>query len=121
MIKLPKELEPIERDYIFYDKEYGMCLEDTDYYFKEAWNDYIGMSVKDDFTTYKDEMKDDWRDEKENEGGVPPFVEWHESVHDFTPTFKDYVEHNMEQIISDFGSYLVDLVSPSDYFEDEVV
>lgn len=119
-MKFPSELKPTEKDYAYFYEHYDMDKEETDYYYKEAWKDFIDFSVKEDFKRYKEEIKDEWRNEIENEGreNVPPFDEWHECIYDFIPNLEGYMEKNKDEIFLNFSlQYVYDIASPHDYFE----
>ena len=116
--KLPEELEPVEADYDHYDKPpNNLNPEDTEEYYRLCWKDYIGGSVKEDFDLYTSEMKDDWREEKQEERDTPGFKEWHEAMHDYIPTLENYITQNKEDIFNDFKDYVKNIAEPSDYFE----
>jgi len=116
---LPKELKPTDEDYEYYLTKYGLDQNDTNWYYKQSWKDYIDISVKDEYKDYIYEMKDDWRDEKESEGDVPLFNEWHECVHEFEPTLENYINQNKEEIYNNYKEFIKDIVTPDDYFEDD--
>ncbi len=116
--KLPEELEPEEEDYIYFYKKYDLALENTEEYYRMVWKDYINDDVKEDYNQYKSEMRDEWREAKEDEDFVPPFSEWHEAVYDYVLSLETYIEHNKEEIFAEFKGYIKDICEPSLYFED---
>ena len=115
--KLPEELEPTDEDFVHFAQNHDLAIEDTEEYYRMAWKDYISGTVKDDFDTYKSEMRDDWREEKDSEPDTPSFKEWHEAMHDFIPTLENYITKNKDEVFRAFKEYVKEYCDPSDYFE----
>lgn len=117
--KLPEELEPTEEDYIYFDKKYDLALENTEEFYRMVWKDYIDDDVKEDYNRHKSEMKDEWREAKEDEDFVPPFNEWHEAVYDYVLSLETYIERNKDEIFNGFKEHIKEVAEPSMFFEDE--
>lgn len=117
--KLPEELEPTEEDYIYFDKKHDLALENTEEFYRMVWKDYIDDDVKEDYNQHKSEMRDEWREAKEDEDFVPPFNEWHEAVYDYVLSLETYIERNKDDIFNTFKEQIKEIYDPSDYFEDE--
>lgn len=84
-------------------------LEGEEYIVTKAdYKEFLESMYKDDFNTFNEEMKDEWRDEKQEEEFVPPFSEWFESVFDYKLDFNSWLanEHTVEELMDELKIYV---------------
>jgi len=101
--------------------QYFLTPSHTKWLIGRVIDEFKEYEIKEDWTTFQSETRDERNEEKEGEEGefVPPFKEWFEHTYEYLPTIDEYFKKNIDEFKIRFKDYILQIINIDDYFDED--